>query len=203
MNLLVTHYLFVPGGKRTKEDFDSVRSLLEAAGHQTDAITLSDPQIATLSDHIEELCDRIGSFGTRRLHLVGHSYASFVIVGAADRLPESVERLVFLDTLIPQSGMSLLDFFTAAKIDAAGFGVPSWPPFVEQLVFDTAMLRTIPKTYIHCLDSQFLVMTKDAVRHVKAHLAPEHWTYLEIQSDHYCMITAPALVAEAVVHRGT
>ena len=203
MNLLVTHYLFVPGGKRTKEDFDRVRSLLEAAGHQTDAITLSDPQKATLSDHIEELCDRIGSSEAQRLHLVGHSYASFVIVGAADRLPESVERLGFLDTLIPQSGMSLLDFFAAARIDAAGFGVPSWPPFVEQLVFDTATLRTIPKTYIHCLDSQFLVMTKDAVHHVKAHLAPEHWTYLEIQSDHYCMITAPALVAEAVVHHGT
>ncbi|WP_298960507.1 alpha/beta hydrolase [uncultured Roseibium sp.] len=199
MKLLVTHFVFVPGGKRTKEDFDRVRALLEADGHQTDALTLSDPEKATLSDHIEELCDRIEKTGEQRLHLVGHSYAGFVISGAADRMPEKVERLVFLDTLIPESGKSLLDFFASAGIDPADFGVPDWPPFAEKLVFDRATFKAIPKTYIHCLASQFLVMTENVVAHVKTHLEQENWTCLEIEADHYCMIKVPELVAKAIV----
>lgn len=196
---LVTHYLFVPGGKRTKEDFDKVRTLLETDGHQTDALTLSDPERATLSDHVEEVCERIEGAGVQRLHLVGHSYASFVITGAADRMPEKIERLVFLDTLIPESGKSLLDFFEIAGIDPVDFGVPNWPPFVQKLVFNATKFKAIPKTYIHCLNSQFLVMTENEVGHVKAHLEQELWTYLEIEADHYCMIKVPELVAKAVV----
>jgi pimeloyl-ACP methyl ester carboxylesterase len=197
----MTHFLFVPGGKRTKEDFDRVRELLDVQGHRTDAITLSDPETATLTDHIRELCDFIETTGAGNLHLVGHSYASFVITGVADRLPMAVERLVYLDTLIPESGKSLLDFFDASGVDAAAFGVPSWPPFIEKLTFDTAVIPALPKTYIHCLRSQFLVMTPAAVAHVKAQMRQEHWTYFEIDADHYCMINAAEAVAQTLVQR--
>lgn len=191
----MTHYLFVPGGKRTKEDFDQVRTLLEAEGHRTDAITLSDPEHATLSDHITELCDLIGRLDAENLHLAGHSYASFVITGAADRMAQSIERLVYLDTLIPENGKSLLDFFADAGVDAAAFGVPSWPPFIEKLRFDTAIIDALPKTYVHCLRSQFLVMTGAAVDRVQSRLEQDHWTYAEIDADHYCMINAAEDVA--------
>ena len=191
----MTHFLFVPGGKRTKEDFDQVRALLEAEGHRTDAITLSDPEHATLSDHITELCDLIGRLDAETLHLAGHSYASFVITGAADRMAQTIERLVYLDTLIPEDGRSLLDFFTDAGVDAAAFGVPTWPPFVEKLRFDGAIIDALPKTYVHCLRSQFLVMTGAAVDRVQSRLKQEHWTYAELDTDHYCMINAAEDVA--------
>ncbi|MEO1225496.1 MAG: alpha/beta fold hydrolase [Pseudomonadota bacterium] len=191
----MTHYLFVPGGKRTKEDFDQVRALLDAQGHRTDAITLSDPEHATLSDHITELCDLIGRLGAENLHLAGHSYASFVITGAADRMAQTIERLVYLDTLIPQNGRSLLDFFADEGVDAAAFGVPSWPPFVEKLSFDSAIIDALPKTYVHCLRSQFLVMTRAAVARVQSRLKQDHWTYADIDTDHYCMINAAEEVA--------
>lgn len=195
----MAHFLFVPGGKRTKEDFDGLRGILEAKGYRTDAITLSDPETHTLAQHIDELCGRIGSLETRSLHLVGHSYASFVITGAADRLPTAIERLVYLDTLIPEPGRSLLDFFEVAGIDAAGFGVPSWPPFVEKLSFDSAVIDALPKTYIHCLRSQFLAMTGPAVQRVRSRLEQENWTYFEIDADHYCMINATNEVADTIM----
>lgn len=197
----MTHYLFVPGGKRTKEDFDRVRGLLEAEGHRTDAITLSDPEASSLTDHIQELCDVIVGLGTGPLHLVGHSYASFVITGAADRLPDAVDRLVYLDTLIPEPGKSLVDYFQTADIDPADYGVPEWPPFVEKLSFDAGAIDNLPKTYVHCLRSQFLVMTGAAVDRVRSRLQQEHWTYVEIDADHYCMINAAEAVARSLIQR--
>ena len=41
--------------------------------------------------------------------LVGHSYGGMVITGAADRVPERVGRLVFLDAANPLNGQSLAD----------------------------------------------------------------------------------------------
>ncbi|MEM8572049.1 MAG: alpha/beta hydrolase [Pseudomonadota bacterium] len=193
-----SQFLFVPGGQRTKQDFDSVRSLLEADCHETDAITLSDPREATLTNHIDEVCALIEQSGAKRLHLVGHSYASFVITGAADRVFNKIERLIFLDTLIPENGKSLLDLFADAEIDPGGFGVPSWPPFIEKLFFDARKLAEVRKTYVHCLNGQFLALTHKAVHHVKTHEVQEHWTHIEIEADHYCMIKEPKLVLEAL-----
>ena len=195
----MTHYLFVPGGKRTAEDFERVRELLEAGGHRTDAITLSDPETVDLTRHIGELCDLVDRIGARNLYLVGHSYAGFVITGAANRLTGAIEQLVYLDTLIPEDGKSLLDFFDAAGLDAAAFGVPAWPPFVEKLWFDPAIINGLPKTYIHCLRSQFLALTRPAVDRVHARLAQEHWTCRALDADHYCMINAAEAVAEMLV----
>ena len=41
--------------------------------------------------------------------LVGHSYGGMVITGAADRAPDRVGRLVFLDAATPRNGQSLVD----------------------------------------------------------------------------------------------
>ncbi len=38
--------------------------------------------------------------------LVGHSYGGMVITGAADRLPERVDSLVYLDAVVPADGDS-------------------------------------------------------------------------------------------------
>ncbi len=43
------------------------------------------------------------------LVLVGHSYGGMVIAGVADRVPERVRRLVYLDAVIPAAGESLAD----------------------------------------------------------------------------------------------
>ncbi|MBI3929695.1 MAG: alpha/beta hydrolase [Armatimonadetes bacterium] len=41
--------------------------------------------------------------------LVGHSYGGMVITGVADRMPERVSGLVYVDAYVPQDGQSMLD----------------------------------------------------------------------------------------------
>lgn len=41
--------------------------------------------------------------------LVGHSYGGMVISGVADRVPEKVASLVYLDAFVPENGRSLFD----------------------------------------------------------------------------------------------
>lgn len=198
----MTDFLFVPGGRRTKEDFDGICWVLESAGHQAEAITLSDPEQNDLSQHISEVCAMIEQLGLQDTHLCGHSYASFVITGVADRLPERIAQLVFLDTLIPASGKSLFDFFDDAGVDTAASGVPAWPPFVEKLTFDTARFAAFPKLYVHCLRSQFLPLTRGIPADIRSRPKSEKWQYFELDTDHYCMINEPEAVAKLITGQG-
>lgn len=192
----MARYFFVPGGKRGASDWDQVRAILEEQGHQTKAITLADPEHATLEGHVAEVRAALAAWGSQPVRLVGHSYASLVISGAAAARPEAIESLGFVDCLIPTSGRSLFDFFRQAGVDPNAFGVPAWPPFTQPLVFDEKAIQALPKLYVHCVRSQFLSLTRAPVRRVQAHLADEHWAYREIDADHYVMLEhAPELAA--------
>jgi pimeloyl-ACP methyl ester carboxylesterase len=63
--------------------------------------------------HYEDLRDAI---------LVGHSYGGVVITGAADRAPDRVGHRVYLDSMEPKDGQSLVDiagpFMAAAQLDS-------------------------------------------------------------------------------------
>ena len=45
----------------------------------------------------------------RDIVLVGHSYGGIVVRHVADRLPDRVRSLVYLDAFIPEDGKSLVD----------------------------------------------------------------------------------------------
>ncbi len=47
--------------------------------------------------------------------LVGHSYGGMVITGAADRAPDRIGHIVFLDAAIPEDGEALIDWSPALK----------------------------------------------------------------------------------------
>jgi pimeloyl-ACP methyl ester carboxylesterase len=49
--------------------------------------------------------------------LCGHSYGGCVISGVADRVPERIQALVYLDAFILEDGESLLDTLPAAQRD--------------------------------------------------------------------------------------
>ncbi len=41
--------------------------------------------------------------------LIGHSYGGMVATGVADRVPERISQLIYLDAFVPRDGQSLLD----------------------------------------------------------------------------------------------
>src|SRR5512138_2664893 len=72
-----------------------------------DRVHLARPDIG-LSTHIEDVVNMILFEDLHDITLVGHSYGGMVITGVADRVPDRIKRLVYLDALLPDSGESLM-----------------------------------------------------------------------------------------------
>ncbi len=78
---------------------------LTGVGEQAALLT---PEIG-LDTHIQDVVELIVKNDLQQVILVGHSYSGMVITGVADRIPERIARLVYLDAIIPRDGQSLAD----------------------------------------------------------------------------------------------
>lgn len=87
-----------------------------------------------LNTHIDDIVNLIIMEDLQNVILVGHSYAGTVIAGVADRIPERLSKLVFLDALIIRNGQSALSeqpkdnqayMIKAAEKDS-GLSIPIW-----------------------------------------------------------------------------
>jgi pimeloyl-ACP methyl ester carboxylesterase len=59
-----------------------------------------------LDTHIHDVIAMLTAEGVEDAVLVGHSYAGMVITGVADRVPERVDSLVYVDAFVPGDGDS-------------------------------------------------------------------------------------------------
>jgi pimeloyl-ACP methyl ester carboxylesterase len=62
-----------------------------------------------LTLHIADVVNVLRYEDLREVILVGHSYGGMVVTGVADRAPDRVGRLVYLDAACPLNGQSLVD----------------------------------------------------------------------------------------------
>jgi pimeloyl-ACP methyl ester carboxylesterase len=62
-----------------------------------------------LSTHIADVLGVFHYEGLSDVVLAGHSYGGMVITGAADRIPEKIKALAYLDAFVPEDGQSLFD----------------------------------------------------------------------------------------------
>jgi pimeloyl-ACP methyl ester carboxylesterase len=62
-----------------------------------------------LSTHVADIADLIEREDLREVILLGHSYGAMVITGAADRVPDRIGHLVYVDTFVPRDGESMQD----------------------------------------------------------------------------------------------
>jgi pimeloyl-ACP methyl ester carboxylesterase len=107
-------YVLVPGGWHGAWAYDGIAHELRSLQHEAFPITLTGldegsdgPMRGTnLDTHIRDVARLIDSLPAERVVLCGHSYAGLVITGAADRLPERVEALVYIDAYVPSDGDS-------------------------------------------------------------------------------------------------
>jgi pimeloyl-ACP methyl ester carboxylesterase len=89
-----------------------------------------------LDTHITDVLAALAAEpGAEDLVLVGHSYGGMVITGVADRIPEKVDALVYLDAFVPRDGESCWHLVNDEQhewylgVDATGYGVPPLPSF--------------------------------------------------------------------------
>lgn len=113
----MTTYVLVHGGGHGGWCWQKIATRLRAAGHEVHTPTLTGlgershlmgPDVG-LDTHITDVVNLICFEGLNDMILGGHSYGGMVITGVADRVPEHIRRLVYLDAAHPANGQSLAD----------------------------------------------------------------------------------------------
>jgi pimeloyl-ACP methyl ester carboxylesterase len=172
-------YVIVHGAWGGGWDWKTVADLLTVQGNEVYRPTLTGlgerSHLAStnidLGLHIQDIVNLIVWENLHDVILVGHSYGGMVITGVADRVPDRIKHLVYIDALLPQNGESV-DQIRVHKAgdapDVAGFLVPAWltantpPPhdvpqpaktFLEPITLtNQAAAQNIPATYILTVD---------------------------------------------------
>jgi pimeloyl-ACP methyl ester carboxylesterase len=204
-----------------------VRPLLRAAGHEVFTPTYSglgerahqSSRAISLDTHIADVLGVIECEDLKDIVLVGHSYGGMVATGVADRAPERIGRLVYLDAFVPENGQSLHDLVPdhhrALQLEGAAARGDGWlvppnpsPPDTspEDLAWITPRRRGQPLDTL----TQKIVLTNAGPAPPRAYIyctraPPEDvfgrfarqfrsvpgWTYFEIDASHSPNVTAP------------
>jgi pimeloyl-ACP methyl ester carboxylesterase len=207
--------------------------LLAAAGHRVLAPTctglgdrahLLSPAVG-LDTFIEDVAAAIDMEELNEVVLVGHSFAGSVISGVADRMPERIAHLVYLDATVLLSGQSPFDMIPpdvaaarrrAAMESSGGLTLPVPPASVfgigepADAAWLSRRLRPHPlKTYEDALQLRNPLGNGRPKTYVACTL-PEYtvlapvrdwvrrqpgWSYRELASGHDAMVLAPELLA--------
>lgn len=138
-------FVIVHGGWGGGWEWSPVARLLREQGHEVFTPTLSGlgershvgPEV-DLSTHVKEVADLLELEDLQDAVLCGASYGGMVITGAADRIPDRIGLLVYIDAFVPEDGQSTLDFMpegfremVQGVTDARGHG---WFPIPDELL---------------------------------------------------------------------
>jgi len=191
--------------------FNVYRPQLTGMGER---VHLKRPDIG-LTTHIDDVVNTILYEDLRDIILVGHSYGGMVISGVADRVPDRIKRLVYLDALVPNDGDSVSTMFRDGgafikQMTKGDYVVPAWvkpdqpPPhdvpqalktFTDPIVLKNDAARKIPATYILTVEKG--KEAKDDDFFPQSQRAKERgWTMLQLTSDHNPQWSAPEALAE-------
>jgi pimeloyl-ACP methyl ester carboxylesterase len=119
---MAERFVLVHGSFHGGWAWDAVRGGLEAAGHATFAPTLAGhgPGASRAgvrhADCVASVVAAIDDAGLEDITLVGHSFGGSVIAKVAERIPERIERLVFLTAFVLASGESIVDRLPAEQV---------------------------------------------------------------------------------------
>ncbi|MFR9795684.1 alpha/beta fold hydrolase [Streptomyces sp. MS06] len=231
----MTTFVLVPGLWMGAWAWDAVALGLTSRGHRAIAVTLpglehrtdADPADIGAAEHADALRELLEAQRTPVV-LVAHSYAAFPVVAAADRLPDRVERIVFVDTGAPESGESavtlmphLLDGADGAVLPVASridevhrvpeaerqrhrrLARPHPLRTLTEPITLTGAWRDIPTTGVLCLAGG---LTLAAVRAMYAtgdprfaDLAEPAVTFFELDTGHFPMLSEPTALADVLV----
>lgn len=119
-------FVLVPGAWHGGWCYKRVAKLLRVEGHEVYTLTntglgerahLYDPSI-DLATHVEDVMNVIKWEELDDFILVGHSYGGMIITVVADRIPEKIMTLVYLDAFVPDNGKCEFDYLPVERVEA-------------------------------------------------------------------------------------
>lgn len=215
----MTTYVLVPGFWLGGWAWDAVAAPLRAQGHEVHQFSpVLDPGVG-VEDHIEQLVGVLRELDD--VVLVGHSYGGLVVTAAADRVPERVARLVYVDTGPLPDGVSQADFEGEAPQPVDGMlPVPQEAPPTAQ-GFDWSVVRergrpqpaatatdpvrhggawqAIPRTAIMCSFGEEQLRELAANVPLFALMVGDGWSYHELRTGHWPMFSEPQALASLLL----
>lgn len=235
----MTTYVLIPGFWLGGWAWRPVAETLRAQGHEVHALSLTGmgerAHLARpdtdLEVHIKDVLNLLQYENLTDVVLVGHSYAGAVVItAAADRMPDRVAKLVFVDTGPLPDGTSQSEFndpeeqAATAKLVVNGWQLP--PPPWEKLGADRDVLttlteRSVPQPWLTATTPVSLTgaweklprlgilctFTEEQARAMAAapmfrHMADGQWQYEELPTWHWPMFTRPTELAEILLRAG-
>jgi pimeloyl-ACP methyl ester carboxylesterase len=140
----MTHYILVHGAWEGAWSWNLTQPVLEKAGHKVTAVDLagspgnkSDIAQVTMESYIETVTSAINGLD-HNIVLVGHSLAGAIISQVAERIPEKIDRLVYVTAFLLENGDSIIE---AMQRDPDGEFL-SKLNFVEDQTYATADEKT-------------------------------------------------------------
>jgi pimeloyl-ACP methyl ester carboxylesterase len=195
--------------------WQKVDRMLRARGHEVYRPTLSGlgervhlaGTAIGLDTHIDDVVNVLIYEDLRDVVLVGHSYGGMVITGVADRAPDRIRRMVYLDAFVPNDGESLMAITGNGgwlkQMTQGDFVVPAWVkpdqplphdvPHPLKTLNDPLILRNksakqIPTTYILTIDPG---KTEDGFSAQAERAKKRGWTVLQMTADHNPHMSKP------------
>ena len=188
----------------TKDGYKVVRVTLTGLGERRH---LASPNVG-LYTHIDDVVNKILWDDMKDVILLGHSYGGMVITGVADRIPERIKRLIYLDAMLPDSGESVrslqgADSAFITSLRRGDYTVPTWVqdttviprdvPMSLKTFTDTLRLvnpagRKVPATYILTFEPQ---VNPDPFQRFADRAAARGWPVQRMQADHIPERTNP------------
>ena len=129
----MTNFILVPGMWLGGWAWDAVAAPLRAAGHDVTALTLDLSAGTTLDTHIEQVTSAVAD--AEDVVLVGHSYGGLPVRGAADRVPQRVARVIYVDSGPLPDGVSQADVSPPGTVDDGLIPPPSFDPVDDPVQF--------------------------------------------------------------------
>jgi pimeloyl-ACP methyl ester carboxylesterase len=105
-------YIFIPGAWHGAWVYDPIIQRLVVLQKKCMALTLpgleeeqgKKDKLINLDSHIQFVIDFLELENITDIILCGHSYAGMVITGVADRIPEKIYGLIYIDAYTPKNG---------------------------------------------------------------------------------------------------
>jgi pimeloyl-ACP methyl ester carboxylesterase len=198
-------------------EWKRVGNLLQADGHEVHRTTLTglgervhlaNPDI-DLDTHITDVVNVILYENLHDIVLVGHSYGGMVITGVADRVPDRIKALVYVDAILPLDGESAnAAMKRPPRPTTNGFVWPfgTWPPppgkplpydvphpgktLSQPISLKNPAARSIPATYILTVDPG-RKPEQDMFFRFYQRAQDRGWTTWIMEGDHVVNITRP------------